>query len=456
MTIERRETCRSASGDPSRARARRLRSGPSWSVILLLAVALPVAADPPVQSNPVRLDIIAAAADAMKDTYRIPGEGSFQIRNYTDRKVKTCFYYPDDSVMLIPLGIKGDKDDCYSTPAAGKKDYRTDDVPWSKFARKPGYHHTLQRHLNVKVFRKNKLGIDKLYCKRKGIFHPDQLRIQKDGKSCKMTVVRTWKPKYLRNQGITKAADVLRWSDAHKEDISYLVARNKKYVFVSFRGTSNNANKKMNGELTLDEAGGDKGEVRESRLSARPTLREGATVHFGWWKVSGKAFDQIEPTVRDWAGKSGKKREIILTGHSMGGPVSMYTAFRFMDAGYENVHLVTFGAPRVTSKSFVEGFNALAEEKAVSVSIIERPDDPRLDDWTVKMRKLGTITIYEPDRYAGHLVEFPSGCKDPHSGDDYYKQAKNLDYACVTGDEEDEPSPRPPSRRRRAGAGGAH
>ena len=85
----------------------------------------------------------------------------------------------------------------------------------------------------------------------------------------------------------------------------------------------------------------------------------------------------------------------------------------------------------------------VAPERAFG--IIERPDDPRLDDWTVKMRKLGTITIYEPDRYAGHLVEFPSGCKDPHSGDDYYKQAKNLDYACVTGDEPDEPSPRPPS-----------
>ncbi|HKK52815.1 MAG TPA: hypothetical protein VKA74_14555 [Myxococcota bacterium] len=105
--------------------------------------------------------------------------------------------------------------------------------------------------------------------------------------------------------------------------------------------------------------------------------------------------DRVLPEVPEslGTGKSGKKRELILTGHGMGGAIVAYLATRLMNSGYRNVHLVTFAAPRVTTKSFVRRVDGLAESNARSVSLVERPDDPRIDDWTSQIEDLPTIRI---------------------------------------------------------------
>ena len=185
-----------------------------------------------------REDIIAMASDAMADSYSVASDGQFEIRNYTDEDIKTCFYYADDDIMRIPIAIRDDKDDCITTPAAGKKEYRRDTVVWSDFKRRPGHYHTLEREVNLRVFRRGLAGrYVKTYCKRKGVLQPDQLRIRKQGGDCGVTVVRKTSATNLRNQGISRGRDVLRWADAHSEDISYLVARNDRLVFVAIRGT---------------------------------------------------------------------------------------------------------------------------------------------------------------------------------------------------------------------------
>jgi len=43
--------------------------------------------------------------------------------------------------------------------------------------------------------------------------------------------------------------------------------------------------------------------------------------------------------------QTGSKRQLIATGHSMGGAVTMYPATRFMEEGYSGLHVVTFGGP---------------------------------------------------------------------------------------------------------------
>jgi hypothetical protein len=119
-----------------------------------------------------------------------------------------------------------------------------------------------------------------------------------------------------------------------------------------------------------------------------------------------------------------------------------------MDSGYRNVHLVTFGAPRVTTKSFVRKFNGLAESNARSVSIVERPDDPRIEDWTSQIEDLPTIRIVDPARYRGQHVAYRSGCADPHSGADYRARARSSAYVCG------EDPPESSGGRRRIGGGG--
>ncbi len=444
----------------------RLRGAPRhWiGVLVLLLGVLPaggsIAQAPGVPGGgPVNAKIASIAADAVRDATLVPSDASFQIRNYTDEDIKTCFYNEDDDVMLIPLPIREDRDDCYSTPKAGKKKYRTDTVKWSKFKARKGDHPTLHRRINARIFKKNRIGTWKRWCKRKGIVQPDQLRILKDGKGCKTVVVRTYEPKYLKASGVTNR-DVLRWNEAHVEDINYIVARNADYVMVGIRGTSNYQNRKMNGELTEEEAKS-QADVRESRLSGRAVFRNPAMKHYGWDKVTNKIYDQIEPYLLDWAGKEGEKREIIVTGHSMGGAVATYLAEKMMRFGWKNVHLVTFGSPRVTTRSFVEEFNTQARGRLGSATFIERPDDPRLDDWTSKVGSSAAVAIVGPEEYSGLHVEFPAGCADPHSGQNYAKQAKDPSFVCTpagnerrragqpdAGEGETREQGEPPTRRR--------
>ena len=380
-----------------------------------------------------REDIIMVAADATRDVTSMKDDSRFIVRNYTDKAIKTCFYYPNDELMAIPIAIKGDKDDCITTPAAGKKKYRTDTVEWGKFRRKSGYYHTLEREVNVRVFRKTRLGTYKRYCTRKGVFQPDQLRIREDGDGCSVTVIRNTDTTYLKSQGISGGENIYRWTEAHTDRINYLVARNDRYVIVAIRGTSNYQNLMMNGELSDDDPEKkprSKADKRRSIANAVPIPKRGASVHTGWWRASGKIYDQVEPVVADWAGKSGRKRELIVTGHSMGGAVGTYLATRFMEAGFYNLHLVTFGAPRVTTRSFVRKFNGLAESNASSVSFVERRDDPRILDWVEPIDELPTITIVGIDRYRASHVLYRSGCSDPHSGSDYHGRAKSSAYVC--------------------------
>lgn len=420
-------------------------------VLLLSGVEASAAAQDENIPPGTREDIIMVAADATKDVSSMKDDSTFIVRNYTDKAIKTCFYYPNDNVMVIPIAIKDDKDDCITTPAAGKKKYRTDTVEWREFRRKPGYYHTLERELNARVFRKTRLGTYKRYCTRKGIFQPDQLRIREDGDGCSVTVVRNTDTTYLKSQGISGGKHIYRWTEAHKERINYLVARNDRYVIVAIRGTSNYQNLRMNGELSDDDPEKkprSKADKRRSIANAVPIPKRGASVHTGWWRASGKIYDQVEPVVSDWAGKRGSKKELIVTGHSMGGAVATYLATRFMEAGYGNVHLVTFGSPRVSTRSFVRKFNALADSNAASVSFVERPDDPRILDWVGPIEKLPGITIYGVDRYVGKHVVYRSGCSDPHSGSDYHGRAKSSAYVC---DEDGDGDGDEEGRRRRIG-----
>lgn len=372
---------------------------------LLFAMPVICLAEPPVYWPSV---VARKAADAMMAAYQLPSDSSFQIRNYTGRDIKTCFYRPDDNVMRIHLGIKGDKDDCVSTPKGKKKGaYGTDQIKWSLFNGNSGGPYSISKHLNARVLKKGKTGIWTTYCTRKNILHPKRLNVLKDGGKCKTTVVRHNPGSYLKKQGITHGRDFLYWEKAHREDISYFIARNADYVYVAFRGTNND----LPANLKLNQDG-------------RPVNKHGASVHNGWWKVTEKAYRYLSPQIRAWAGKPGKNKPILVTGHSLGGALSMYTAFRLMRQGYKDVNVVTFGAPRVDTHTFSAKFNTLARKNGGTIVFVERKDDDVLEAWSIRRKLRGSTPL------AGQLFELPEGCKDPHSRDNYYKAIVHRDRAC--------------------------
>jgi len=74
-------------------------------------------------------------------------------------------------------------------------------------------------------------------------------------------------------------------------------------------------------------------------------------VHFGFSSVLRRTWGKIEPILAEAEGKP-----LFLTGHSMGGALSVLTACRLAKLGCPPVATYTYGAPRVGDHSFCKGY----------------------------------------------------------------------------------------------------
>lgn len=74
-------------------------------------------------------------------------------------------------------------------------------------------------------------------------------------------------------------------------------------------------------------------------------------VHHGFSSVLRRTWGKVEPILEEAQGKP-----LFLTGHSMGGALSVLTAYRLAAMGRPPVATYTFGAPRVGDRRFCAGY----------------------------------------------------------------------------------------------------
>lgn len=112
-------------------------------------------------------------------------------------------------------------------------------------------------------------------------------------------------------------------------DLNYYVSVHKDKMYIAFRGTHGEKNEALNQD-------------------GKPIHKHGRWVHQGWWNAKNRAWKKLKPYIK----KYGKKRKIIITGHSMGAALAAYltkTLLHHKTYKKYKIRLVTFGAPRYTT-----------------------------------------------------------------------------------------------------------
>lgn len=178
-----------------------------------------------------------------------------------------------------------------------------------------------------------------------------------------------------------------QWHNRFTEDLNFLMAVNKTHVFIAFKGTTNDANKKMNKD-------------------GRPNLEYATRVHTGWWRAAEKAWKkELSSLVKEKLGS----RKVLVTGNSMGGAVGAYVTKIMQHSRSKKealkkgtkLRLVTFGTPRYTfSKKFFSRKNTLIF--TVEAAMANGCVDKVVWDWQVELRKYHKlykkVDIQKPNR----------------------------------------------------------
>ena len=134
-----------------------------------------------------------------------------------------------------------------------------------------------------------------------------------------------------------------------EEDLCGMVAEKNKNLIVCFRGTASKKN--INTDL------------RTSRIDissewdmnkSHPYIVK-TKVHKGFWKAySTVRHEMIEAVEKHWSREMG---HVMLTGHSLGGALSILMAFELKTRYQIPVEVYVFGCPRVGNYRFSEVFN---------------------------------------------------------------------------------------------------
>lgn len=166
--------------------------------------------------------------------------------------------------------------------------------------------------------------------------------------------------------------------------VDWIIVSDKETVYIMFAGT----NWLKNGGLNL--------------VGAFPNAAyDGAVVQPAWAGMAATELNRMMNVLRQHVNE---RKEIVISGHSMGGAVAGYTTFLLAKVGILHPgkphYLVTFGAPRYATQSFRTRLNKYLDEKKVGLKAfaLEFSEDPVPKLWqggaiigNHVVRPLGTI-----------------------------------------------------------------
>ena len=173
---------------------------------------------------------------------------------------------------------------------------------------------------------------------------------------------------------LTKNPQCKLWNEVTKWKLKWYIASDDDTVVLTFRGTANETNKKLN---------------QRGKPSTKHRGMEGVLTHEGWADAVHLIWPDIIGHLKEI--KAEKKR-VMVTGHSLGGPLSGYTMFRLLRGGRfikggDDV-LVTTGSPRYAGASlcanpdFAIKYADLLSKTGTAAFSVEMWHDPTIYTWT--------------------------------------------------------------------------
>jgi len=140
-------------------------------------------------------------------------------------------------------------------------------------------------------------------------------------------------------------------------DAQVYIFHNTQYIFVCFRGTSSNKDKKT-----------------DLNIAMKTFLQRNVKVHKGFHKQ----YMSVEKIIKNYIDnliEKYKQADIICCGHSLGGGISTICAvdFKYTKFPKIRIHNVTFGSPRVGNKEFAQLYSQIIKP-AFSIRITDEND----------------------------------------------------------------------------------
>ncbi|WCR57707.1 lipase family protein [Wolbachia endosymbiont of Ctenocephalides felis wCfeJ] len=139
-------------------------------------------------------------------------------------------------------------------------------------------------------------------------------------------------------------------------------------------------------------------------------LPEGGRIHRGFYNAFTDSWPSLYGILRSYAEKQRseiKDFKINLTGHSMGGAVAKIAALCFNKTEEaEDLHVATFGDPRVFDLTASETYNDALQEKTIRVTQHRQDPVPAVAPGSFGYAHVGAqLRVSAPEEYAVHKID---------------------------------------------------
>ncbi|WP_250295246.1 lipase family protein [Wolbachia endosymbiont of Oedothorax gibbosus] len=139
-------------------------------------------------------------------------------------------------------------------------------------------------------------------------------------------------------------------------------------------------------------------------------LPEGGRMHSGFYNTFTGSWRSLYKVLKTHAEKQGseiKDFKINLTGHSMGGAVAKIAALCLNKTeGAEDIHVATFGDPRVFDLTASELYNDVLQEKTIRVTQHRQDPVPAVSPGVFGYAHVGAqLRVSVPEEYTAHKID---------------------------------------------------
>ncbi len=139
-------------------------------------------------------------------------------------------------------------------------------------------------------------------------------------------------------------------------------------------------------------------------------LPEGGRIHRGFYNSFTDSWPNLYGILKSHAEKQGseiKDFKFNLTGHSMGGAVAKIAALCLNKTeGAEDLHVATFGDPRVFDLTASEFYNEALEEKTIRVTQHRQDPVPAVSPGCLGYAHVGAqLRVSAPEEYSVHKID---------------------------------------------------